>query len=205
MPFYTGDYLKDTMHLTTQEHGAYLLLILHYWNSQKPLPGDDKKLAAISHLPLDEWLECKQTILDFFYLDEDVYKHRRIEKELNLKEERSAAGKLGNKIRWQNDRKTIAKRSQTASQNDPNHIHNSQSHTQLQSYSKRKVFKPPSIEEIKGYCLERKNEIDAEQFYDFYESKGWMVGKEKMKDWKASIRTWEKRETKEKGKLPWQI
>ena len=53
--------------------------------------------------------------------------------------------------------------------------------------------KKPSVEEIKQYCLERNNGIDAEQFYDFYESKNWYVGKNKMKNWQAAVRTWEKR------------
>ena len=56
--------------------------------------------------------------------------------------------------------------------------------------------KKPTVEEIKQYCLQRNNGIDAEQFYDFYESKNWYVGKNKMKNWKAAIRTWEKRKTK---------
>ena len=53
-------------------------------------------------------------------------------------------------------------------------------------------FKKPTLEEVKEYCEERNNGIDAETFINFYESKGWMVGKNKMKDWKASVRTWEK-------------
>ena len=53
------------------------------------------------------------------------------------------------------------------------------------------------MEEIKDYCRERGNNIDPQRFYDFYESKGWMVGKTKMKDWKASIRTWENRQKEE--------
>ena len=57
---------------------------------------------------------------------------------------------------------------------------------------KASAFKTPTIEEIKAYCQERKNLVDPERFYDFYSSKGWMVGKNKMKDWKAAIRTWEK-------------
>ena len=57
-----------------------------------------------------------------------------------------------------------------------------------------KKFKKPTIEEIKEYCEERTNNINAEQFYDFYESKGWKVGNSLMKDWKASVRTWEKRD-----------
>ncbi len=54
-------------------------------------------------------------------------------------------------------------------------------------------FTPPSIEEIRAYCQERNNEVDPQRFVDFYESKGWMIGKNKMKDWKAAVRsTWEK-------------
>jgi len=54
-------------------------------------------------------------------------------------------------------------------------------------------FIAPNVTQIKEYCVERKNEINPEAFFDFYESKGWMVGKNKMKNWKAAVRTWEKR------------
>lgn len=54
-------------------------------------------------------------------------------------------------------------------------------------------FKPPTLEEVSEYCKERNNGINAQSFIDFYESKGWMIGKNKMKDWKACIRTWEKK------------
>ena len=60
---------------------------------------------------------------------------------------------------------------------------------------KRKTFSKPTVEEVKVYCSERKNNVDAEMFCDFYESKGWKVGKEPMKDWKACVRTWEKSST----------
>lgn len=55
-----------------------------------------------------------------------------------------------------------------------------------------KKFAPPSVEEIRAYCLQRQNAVDAETFFNFYQSKGWMVGKNKMKDWQAAVRTWEK-------------
>lgn len=63
--------------------------------------------------------------------------------------------------------------------------------------SKRK-FVPPTIDEVSAYCQERNNFVDPERFIDFYESKGWMVGSNKMKDWKAAVRTWEKKD-KDKG------
>lgn len=57
----------------------------------------------------------------------------------------------------------------------------------------QRVFIPPTVDEVTAYCKERKNGIDAQSFIDFYESKGWMIGKNKMKDWKAAVRTWERR------------
>ena len=61
-------------------------------------------------------------------------------------------------------------------------------------------FTPPSVEEVAEYCRERENIVDAERFCDFYASKGWKVGKEPMKDWKAAVRTWEKRDDTYSGK-----
>lgn len=58
--------------------------------------------------------------------------------------------------------------------------------------SKSKRFIPPTIEDVHNYCLERKNKVDPEKFVDFYKSKDWMIGSNKMKDWRAAIRTWEK-------------
>ena len=58
---------------------------------------------------------------------------------------------------------------------------------------KNKRFTPPTLDEVKAYCNERHNGIDAQYFIDYYTSKGWMVGRNKMKDWKASVRTWEKK------------
>lgn len=59
-----------------------------------------------------------------------------------------------------------------------------------------KYFTIPTISEVENYCIERKNNIEAESFINFYDSKGWMVGKNKMKDWRACVRTWEMREKK---------
>ena len=55
-----------------------------------------------------------------------------------------------------------------------------------------KCFIPPTLDEVKDYCRERGNNVEPEKFVDFYSSKGWMVGKNRMKDWKAAVRTWER-------------
>lgn len=94
-PLYIGDYLGDTGHLTTTQHGAYLLLMLHYWRVGE-LPSEDKQLAAITKLPLRLWLDCKETIQAFFY---NGWHHKRIDAELSkmvtVSEKRSAAGIKG--------------------------------------------------------------------------------------------------------------
>ena len=66
--------------------------------------------------------------------------------------------------------------------------------------SKSKKFVPPTLEEIKAYCEERKNGVDPERFYNYYTSNGWMVGRNHMKDYKAAIRNWEKKDKKEEPK-----
>jgi len=58
----------------------------------------------------------------------------------------------------------------------------------------RKTFQAPTLDEVQAYCQERGNSIDPERFIDFYASKGWMIGKNKMKDWKAAVRNWERRD-----------
>lgn len=59
--------------------------------------------------------------------------------------------------------------------------------------NEKNIFVIPKIEEIKKYCNERNNKINPLQFYDYYQSKGWMIGKNKMKDWQAAVRTWEQK------------
>ena len=66
--------------------------------------------------------------------------------------------------------------------------------------SRSKPFEPPTVEDVAAYCKERMNDVDAERFVDFYEAKGWMLGKNKMKDWKAAVRTWERTNKKQSGR-----
>ena len=62
-------------------------------------------------------------------------------------------------------------------------------------------FSPPTFEEVKAYCVERGNHVDAQRFVDYYTSNGWKVGKNQMKDWKAAVRTWERDEKKTGAKM----
>ena len=79
MPLYVADYIADTGHLTTLEHGAYLLLIMTYWR-KGGLPDDDAQLTRITRLSLDEWLNVRSTVAELFH---DGWKHKRIDAELS--------------------------------------------------------------------------------------------------------------------------
>lgn len=95
MPLYVADYLADTTHLTAAEHGAYLLLIMHYWQTGG-LPADDGKLARIARMPEREWLKSRETIAEFFA---EGWTHSRIDRELSdaraAYERRAKAGRKG--------------------------------------------------------------------------------------------------------------
>jgi uncharacterized protein YdaU (DUF1376 family) len=95
MPLYVGDYLGDTGHLTTAQHGAYLLLMMHYWRKGE-LPDDDRQLSKITKLPLRTWCEYRPTLQDFFY---EGWKHKRIDAELQkmlyVSQKRAIAGQKG--------------------------------------------------------------------------------------------------------------
>jgi uncharacterized protein YdaU (DUF1376 family) len=95
MPLYIGDYLGDTGHLTTTQHGAYLLLMMHYWR-KGGLPDDDRQLAAISGLTLQHFRYQQPTLQAFFF---DGWKHKRIDGELEkmfrISQGRSRAGYKG--------------------------------------------------------------------------------------------------------------
>lgn len=62
----------------------------------------------------------------------------------------------------------------------------------------KKKFIPPTVDDVRAYCQERNNKVDPQKFVDFYSCKGWMVGKNHMKDWKAAVRTWEKSSSQSK-------
>ena len=78
---------------------------------------------------------------------------------------------------------------------------------QISKPVKFKRFKKPTVQEVNEYCIERNNSVNPESFIDFYESNGWKVGKNPMKDWKACVRPWEKNtiKTKTNSKVDTQI
>lgn len=122
MPLYPADYLADTGHLSVAEHGAYMLLIMHYWVNEG-LPTDDRLLARIARMTPQQWKAARPAISEFF---DDGWKHKRIEFELTEAARISAAGRAGGiasgearRQRNANDRGNDPRTTVERSSNDP--------------------------------------------------------------------------------------
>lgn len=98
MPFYVGDYLRDTMHLTTEEHGAYLLLIMALWNADGSLP--ESALAATARVTPRRWATLRKAMSPFFQIEGETWSHRRVNRELGTAAEKSTKAKESARTRW---------------------------------------------------------------------------------------------------------
>jgi uncharacterized protein YdaU (DUF1376 family) len=90
MQLYVSDYLADTAHLNAQQHGAYMLLLMNYWQREKPLDNTGDRLAFVARMTPQEWNENKEILAEFFTVDGNEWTHSRIELDLNRVKEKSA-------------------------------------------------------------------------------------------------------------------
>lgn len=158
MPLYVGDYIADTAHLTTEEHGAYLLLMMHYWSNRK-LPTDETKLARICKLPPRRWAKSRETLLAFF--DANL-RHKRIEFEITQAERISAAGRVGGLA-------SAAVRRERSLKNRSNDSAKSFEALQSQSHTQRKI---DSLEARKRACRLDDNWWPSSEDLTYAEGKG---------------------------------
>jgi uncharacterized protein YdaU (DUF1376 family) len=194
MPFYVSDYLADTMHLTPAEHGAYLMLILHYWKSG-PLPDDDVRLALISRMG-DAWSNASSTLRAFFKQSSGMLHHTRIDKEradaVDNKARNQARASAAASKRWGNHASSNATSIPQAMLNEcPSPSPSpSQLPKTVVTAAKRRTQLPGdfypnesgvSKSEEKGLSLA----IELTKFSDYHRGKGSV-----MADWQAAWRTW---------------
>lgn len=124
---YVADYLADTAHLTTEQHGAYLLLIMNYWQRGKPLKNSNERLANVTRMSNEAWLQCRTVLQEYFIITDEEWIHKRIEKDLEavkIKSEKAReAGKASGERRRaksSKSKKQSNKRS-TNAERKPNH------------------------------------------------------------------------------------
>lgn len=204
MQLYVADYLADTMHLTVEEHGAYLLLIMNYWQTGKPIK--QKRIQAITRINNERLTDVTETLQEFFNVDDSgVWHHSRIEADLKKVKSKSIkaseAGKKSALKRWGNNKKVTDVTTDVTETLQPKNNHteadtNTDTNTDIKEKDKKKKprskFSPPSVIEIQNLATEEN--LNLIGFFDYYESNGWLVGKNKMKSWQAAARGWSKRQ-----------
>jgi uncharacterized protein YdaU (DUF1376 family) len=112
MQLYVSDYLADTAHLTAQQHGAYMLLLMNYWQRGKALDNSNERLSHVVRLSPEEWAEAKPTLEEFFIVEGNLWTHARVEDDLakirEKSEKASFAGRRSVVARGLNERSTNA-------------------------------------------------------------------------------------------------
>ena len=174
-------YLDNIQALSMEQRGMLFTSLMLYASGQEPEEMDPVTAMAFSFIKSQ--------------MDKDIEKYNE------TCAKRSEAGKLGGRPKKQEEAKKANgfsenQKKQGKAKKADNEYEYDNDNDLLKENTKRKVFSTPTVDDVRAYCLERNNKVDPQQFVDFYESKGWMIGKNKMKDWKAAIRTWERSETK---------
>lgn len=163
-------------------------------------------MDALEYVPEEDFCDCVKSLLRYaFYGDSEPESQAAkmfmalVMPQIDANARRRENGKKGGDFGKLGGRPKKEKNPTGVSENTPNVNGNDNEDTKENSpsESKRKVFVPPTVDEVEEYCNKRRNGIDPEAFVAFYESKGWKVGNQRMKDWKAAVITWEKKKKKD--------
>jgi len=177
---------------------AYRRLLDLYYLNEQAFNGCSADVARdigmTENLPEVEYVLSK-----YFTNDDGEWFNNRCEKDIkaykNKKQAASKAGKASAKARQNRQSERTLNNNSTDVQPTNNHKPITSNDEPIKKKGVKR-FTPPSLDEVKAYILEKQYDIDGQYFIDFYESKGWMIGKNKMKDWKATIRGWQARNKK---------
>lgn len=205
--FNVAAWAKDTSHLTLKEEAIYLRLINFYYDTEKPIPL--KTHLVLRKLRMGDESETVSIVLDeFFIKSKDGWIHNHCNKLVAEYQERAERNRLNGKSGGRPKNRDLAKASglpsgkQLDTDKEPTLVNQELLTTnhKLETNNKSKGakrFAPPTLPEAVEYFGSRAkekgifiNQDEPEKFIDFYESKNWYVGKNKMKDWKASVRNW---------------
>ncbi len=193
--FNIGDYKSHTSHLDPIEDIAYRRLLDWCYLHEKPLPKSINEIERLINMRTH--YESIATVLkEFFYVVKGKgWFHSRVEKEITAYKEKSEKARNSAKARWGNT-KSDANAMPAQSERNANHKPITNNHKPLNNNHKTKRFKKPTIEEIKQHIHEKGYSVNPASFFNHYESNGWKVGKNPMKNWKAAINTWESKNEK---------
>lgn len=193
--FNVSDYKSHTEHLELLEDLAYRRMLDWCYLHEKPLPKNKDEIARI--IRMRPHSDCIAVVLrEFFAKNNDgEWIHKRVFLEIDRANAKSSKARDSAKARWDKvSSDANALRTDCDGNATQDTLHKTQDTLPKEKGAKR--FAPPTEKEVGDYCLEKGYVIDPEYFISFYESKGWVVGKVKMKSWKAALTGWHKRNEK---------
>jgi hypothetical protein len=164
-------------------YGVFWAIVEDLYNNANALPLDYDCIAYDLRTQCDI---VKSVINDFelFIFDGNFFGSTSVERRLKERNKKSETARQSAIKRWGKCKRN-AKAMQTQCEG------NAIKERKGKDIKENKINIIPTLMDVKNYCKERNNDVDAVRWYNFYESKGWMIGKNKMKDWKAAVRTWE--------------
>ena len=199
--FNIGDYTSHTQHLDEIEDLAYRRMLDWCYLHESPLPDDPNQISRLIRMRTHS--ESIAVVLrEFFVLGEFGWYQPKVQREIDSYKDKSNKAKASAEARWaKKPVKPDANALRTECEGNANHKPLTNNHKPLNKETKEKTkrFVPPSLDEIKNLISEKKYFVDAEMFFNFYESNGWKVGKNKMKKWEATLAQWNSRNKKEAG------
>lgn len=158
------------------------------------IPYNETMLATLTHTNVDIVRSAVKIFTELGMMevwDDGTYYMAQVENMIGSAS--NSDGAIRQK-RYRDRQKELRSVTQTLLERNASVTKRNESKSKSKSKSEIKRFSPPSVHEVREYCQERGNKIDPDSFVDFYKSKDWMIGKDKMKDWKAAVRTWERRD-----------
>ena len=200
MLFYTSDFLTGVTLLNMKERGQYITLLC----LQQQLGHMTLKQMTTAVGKLTEAVMAK-----FVQDEEGLYYNIRADIEIKKRKAHSEKQRENVQKRWsKSDTTEVPKQlpkeyggiyhgiTTVIPLENENEIENIKLITSEKVGNEDKRFKPPTVEEVKAYCIQRGNGVDPQRFVDYYTANGWVQGKAKkpIKDWKATVRTWERGE-----------
>ena len=201
--FYPQDFIGGVMLLNNATVGVYIKLLSALWIANNKLPNDFKQLARATLCTESEFDDAWQQLQDKFEIAGNVISHPRFTQMIELREKRKASGSLGGTSRVANAQANVQANTQAnVKQTSSKVMKNEDRRMKIEDCSlttdfkeekpkPKKQFKPPSIKQVTDYCQEKSYEfVDAERFVNFYASKNWMIGSNKMAQWRSAVAGW---------------
>ena len=192
--FNIADYRKDTQHLTPVEHYIYRELMDWYYLDETPIPRKTQLVLRRLRLVSENNQELTNVLEEYFIDTEEGWVHGRIEKEISVYQAKADTARVnGSKGgRPKKPRKTQLVKNRNPEKTGSKANHKPITNNQEPSKESRR-FTRPSPQEIENYIFEKTgghDKSEALKIFNFYESNGWKVGKNPMKNWKAAVSNW---------------